>query len=174
MSFDCNFNNRDFLDDDELFTRCGVHGGQTIKPHTNNTIETMCGPNTPLMGSLKMVKKESSEEDKKLYKVPNIVHYTLDCNESKRFDYVNYLSVVSVEKFINPNKIYIHCNCFLNTDWWFNMLEEVKNVYVVRREFPEYIQASKPRWIHDRSDVIKLQTLFRKYYIFEYAILFLS
>ena len=163
MSFPCNYPNREFLEDEELLNRCGIQGDSPpINFHDNSSIETTCGSIKPSKLSQKIRKYGANRDEGMQYKVPNIVHYTIDCHESARFDYINYLSFVSVQKFLAPDKIYVHTNCVLNSTWWQRTVTDVMNVYAVSREFPEYIQTRPARRTRDRSDVIKLQTLYRK------------
>lgn len=171
VSFDCSFPQKDYLEDEELYMRCGVsvggtslqaHAPPTIKPHNNDTIETNCGKPTVLLASMRTRRYIRNLQDEANTQVPNIVHYTIDCSTHTHFTYINYLSFVSVEKFIKPDRIYVHCDCVLNSTWWIRVLEDLANIHVVERHFPEFIQSQHPRWPEHRKHVMKLQTLFRK------------
>jgi hypothetical protein len=90
--------------------------------------------------------------------VPNIVHYVLlDYNQ---IDFVNYLSLKSVFKFQNPDKVMIHCNCDqLEGKYWNklkNSTEEIQNKIIIRKiEKSGYIFGFKFSCVYHESDIAR-------------------
>ena len=90
--------------------------------------------------------------------VPNIVHYvSLGCE--RMFSFANYLSVLSVHKFVDPDRIYFHCDCPPVGLWWERTLLEVPDIYFRKHRRQRTIQGRPPMWIEHETDVIRLQIL---------------
>ena len=93
--------------------------------------------------------------------VPNVVHYiSLRCERLFKFHY--YLSVLSVHRFIKPEKIFFHGDCTPKGKWWNRVLEEIPNIYFRNRTRVKTIQGHAPLWMAHEYDVLRLQVLMGK------------
>ena len=93
--------------------------------------------------------------------VPNVVHYiSLGCQRLFKFHY--YLSVLSVHRFIKPEKIFFHGDCPPKGKWWSRVLEEIPNIYFRNRTRLKTIQGRAPLWVAHETDVLRLQVLMGK------------
>ena len=88
--------------------------------------------------------------------VPNIVHYVTF--GSGEFSFLNFLSVLSVHKFVRPAAIFIHGERPHGT-WWNRSLQDITNLYFVPYAQPQYIQGRKIEMIQHTSDIIRLGIL---------------
>ena len=68
--------------------------------------------------------------DRRKYVVPNVVHYIQFGNKMK-FGFMQYISYVSVHKFIKPGYIFVHGDTLPLSLWWKRTLAEVPNIYHV-------------------------------------------
>ena len=68
--------------------------------------------------------------DRRKYVVPNVVHYIHFSNQS-RFRFMQYISYVSVHKFIKPDYIFVHGDTLPLGLWWNRTLAKVPNIYHV-------------------------------------------
>jgi len=68
--------------------------------------------------------------DRRKYVVPNVVHYIHFGNRLK-FRFMQYISYVSVHKFIKPDYIFVHGATLPLGLWWNRTLAEVPNIYHV-------------------------------------------
>ena len=68
--------------------------------------------------------------DRRKYVVPNVVHYIQFGNKMK-FGFMQYISYVSVHKFIKPDYIFVHGDTLPLSLWWKRTLAEVPNIYHV-------------------------------------------
>ena len=94
-------------------------------------------------------------------KVPKIVHYvTLGCNRT--FTFANYLSVLSVHRFITPGQIFFHGDCTPKGYWWQRTTDKVPNIYFRQWSRTKLIQGKPPRWIEHETDIIRLQVILGK------------
>ena len=96
-------------------------------------------------------------------KVPKIVHYvSLGCNRT--FTFANYLSVLSVHRFIRPGRIYFHGDCTPKGPWWQRTTDTIPNMFFRQRSRIKLIQGKHPKWVQHETDVIRLQVLLGKEY----------
>jgi hypothetical protein len=113
--------------------------------------------------------------------VPNIVHYVLlDYNQ---IDFVHFLSLKSVFKFQNPDKVMIHCNCDrLKGKYWDklkNSTEEIQNKIIIRKiEKSGYIFGFKFSCVYHESDIVRNKVCIQRMdseivLIFRYRYLFI-
>ena len=94
-------------------------------------------------------------------KVPRIIHYvSLSCN--RIFTFSNYLSILSVHRFIKPGRIYFHGDCTPKGPWWERTTDEIPNIYFRERGRTKLIQGKPPMWIEHETDIIRLQVLLGK------------
>ena len=94
-------------------------------------------------------------------KVPKIIHYvSLGCNRT--FSFANYLSVLSVHRFIQPGRIYFHGDCTPKGPWWQRTTYELPNIYFRQWSRIKLIQGKRPKWIEHETDIIRLQVVLRK------------
>ena len=94
-------------------------------------------------------------------KVPKIVHYvSLGCNRT--FTFANYLSVLSVHRFIRPGRIYFHGDCTPKGPWWQKTTDTIPNMYFQQWSRIKLIQGKHPRWVEHETDIIRLQVLLGK------------
>ena len=68
--------------------------------------------------------------DRRKYVVPNVVHYIHFGNKLK-FGFMQYISYVSVHKFIKPDYIFVHGDTLPLGLWWKRTMAEVPNIYHV-------------------------------------------
>lgn len=94
--------------------------------------------------------------------VPNVVHYILF--QRHRITYVHMLSIFSVIKIQNPEKIIIHCDCDhmdLADENWYRVINEVNKtneitVIINKIEKPTVIYGKRLRYVnHHASDVTR-------------------
>lgn len=65
--------------------------------------------------------------------VPNIVHYvSFGIN---KFQFLNYLSFLSVHKFIRPVVIYVHGDALPYGEWWEKTLKEIPGKWLNELNF---------------------------------------
>ena len=94
--------------------------------------------------------------------VPRIAYYVLvseSCREPFFFLFLHYLSVVSVQRFLEPRAIYVLGNCVPVGYWWSRVLSDVRSVRFVHRPRPHITEDGKVKWISHLADVIRLQVL---------------
>ena len=135
------------------------------KPPIYPSVRTRCDVTTP-----KLVSFRSSNSSGANYfqnysndtNIPNVVHYVVFADNGFQFNLLNYLSCVSVSKFIKPRAILIHGNVLPSGYWWKEMLRLVPDVYYVFREKPTSIQGWKLGFIEHASDITRLDVLFSK------------
>jgi len=66
--------------------------------------------------------------DRRKYVVPNVVHY-IHFGNKMIFDFEQYISYLSVHKFIKPDYIFLHGDTLPVGSWWNRTLAEVPNIY---------------------------------------------
>ena len=100
-------------------------------------------------------KRDSSSD---LYRIPNTVHYVWF--GKIEFTFVNYLSLLSVDKFIKPDYIFIHGDSIPGGEWWNRTTSEVPNIYHVEMECPWMApNGQRFKWIQHVSDYIRVKTI---------------
>ena len=98
----------------------------------------------------------------KTFRVPNVVHYVF-LGSDLNFTFVNYLSYRSVERFIKPNQIFVHGDHTPDGKWWNRTVEEVKNIYHVKRTYTRKAPNGQPyRFPAHISDYMRAETLLSK------------
>ena len=103
-------------------------------------------------------KNTSSSSKESTLVVPNIVHYVqLGCG--RIFSFKFYMSVFSVHRFIQPEKIIFHGDCLPTGPWWKRVLQTVPGIYFRYHPRIVTIQGQSPKWVQHETDVIRLQTL---------------
>ena len=86
---------------------------------------------------------DGQENSMQVLRVPNVVHYVflgLDLN----FTFANYLSYRSVNRFIRPDQIFVHGDHTPSGKWWNRTIEEVKNIYYVKRTYSKKAPSGQP------------------------------
>jgi len=95
-------------------------------------------------------------------KVPNVVHYVV-LGSDLTFTFINYLSYRSVDRFIRPDQIFVHGDHTPSGKWWNRTIDEVKNIYHVKRKYsdkaPNGIPFKFPAHI---SDYVRAEILLSK------------
>ena len=125
-----------------VFTKCGAGHGVLI---------------SKVPSAIEPRLTERYDIDNTDYPVPNIVHYiSLGTWE---FQFLNYISFLSVHKFIQPWAIYVHGEKLPTGKWWNRTLYEVPNIYQVARKKPNRIQGKIVGWLEHSTDVLRLQTI---------------
>ena len=99
-----------------------------------------------------------SESDN-YYVVPNVVHY-IHFGKTLKFEFVNYLNVLGVHKFMKPNYIIFHGDAAITGKWWNRTVTEVPNLYRVWHHKPIHIHTRKIDFIEHTSDITRLQILY--------------
>lgn len=92
--------------------------------------------------------------------VPNIVHF-VRFGENFTFGFVDYISMISVQRFIKPGLIFIWGD-FLpkeNSIWWMRTLRDVANLYYVYVESFTSIYGKPVLEIIHVSDVVRIKVL---------------
>ena len=69
------------------------------------------------------------------------------------------MSVFSVHRFIQPEKIIFHGDCPPSGPWWETVLRTVPDIYFRHHTRVGTIQGERPTWVQHESDVIRLQVL---------------
>ena len=92
------------------------------------------------------------------YKVPNVVHY-IRFGKAMPFDMQQYLSYLSVQKFIQPQYIFVHGDALPRGEWWTRTLTEVSNIVHVPRKKPTTIFNQDIGYIEHAADFARLQIL---------------
>src|SRR6218665_120048 len=97
--------------------------------------------------------------------VPNVVHY-IAFGTDLNFTFVNYLSYLSVERFIQPEYIFLHGDSIPNGPWWNLTLHNVRNIYHVKRKFSQRSPNGKVfKYPAHISDYLRTEIMLRKYFI---------
>src|SRR6218665_3809803 len=103
--------------------------------------------------------KENSMQN---VRVPNVVHYVF-LGSDLTFTFNNYLSYRSVDRFIRPDQIFVHVDHTPSGKWWNRTIDEVKNIYHVKRKYsdkaPNGIPFKFPAHI---SDYVRAEILLSK------------
>ena len=107
-------------------------------------------------------RKGGKVEDEETTLVPRIAYYVLvseSCREPFFFQFLHYLSVVSVQRFLRPGAIYVLGNCVPVGYWWSRVVSDVRSVRFVHRPRPHITPDGQVKWISHLADVIRLQVL---------------
>ena len=166
---DCVDPTRSYLTDPLVLSSCGVIGSKRIGEQVEVTQHQLkkkpgrCKKDKDILLSFHLdppnLEITSSQESALV--VPNIVHYIhLGCEKNFSFQY--YMSVFSVHRFIQPDRIFFHGNCLPTGPWWIRILQIVPNIFFRYRTRVETIQGRKPMWVQHETDVIRLQILMGK------------
>ena len=117
-----------------------------------------CGIQPKLLSKL-VIRKDSTERNQ--YKVPNVVHY-IRFGKTMGFDMQQYLSYLSVHKFIKPQYIFVHGDALPSGEWWTRTLKEVSNIFHVPRKKPTTIYNQEIGYIEHTADIARLHILIGK------------
>ncbi len=90
--------------------------------------------------------------------VPNVVHYVW-FGPPLQMNFLNFLSLLSVHKFLKPWYIFIHGENAPTGPWWQKAITDIPNIYVVFRSKPATINGKVPRHIEHCADVARLEIL---------------
>ena len=99
--------------------------------------------------------RENSESDN--YVVPNVVHY-IHFGKTLEFEFINYLNVLGVHKFMKPNYIIFHGDAGITGEWWNRTVTEVPNLYQVWHRKPTEIHGYG--YLQHAADITRFQTLY--------------
>lgn len=108
--------------------------------------------------------EESSNETTSVrFLVPNVVHYII-FGKDLQFTFTNYLSYLSVERFIQPDKIFVHGDNIPSGQWWNLTIQNVRNIYHVNRTYSRRAPNGMPfKYAAHISDYLRTEILLRKY-----------
>jgi hypothetical protein len=155
-SFDLQSTKDTIFTDMELWRRCGINitiNYKEAEPFNVPAIRTKCHIVNPILLSDRLV----SRVIRPGFMVPNIVHYVLF--GSGLFTFLNYISFKSANKFIRPQFIFVHGDGIQQGQWWNRTIEEIPNIYFIRRPHILTIQNRKPFSYAHQADIIRLQVL---------------
>ena len=148
------------LKDRQQWKECGINGTSPAtngsRPPNEPRIRTQCG----WQDAIPISKRVETRADGDRFLVPNIVHYILYGNE--KFTFLHYLSFKSADRFIRPRFLFVHGDYDIAADhgyWWRRMLDDVANVYYVRRPSVRSIQGRKPRSVEHAADILRLHII---------------
>lgn len=93
--------------------------------------------------------------------IPNIVHFIHFTNENSRpFNYVNYLSVKSANDIQQPAYIFVYCNKEPRNNPYWDKMKKLSRVLVVMMDAPDhYEDVSLRKYPQYQADVVRLQRL---------------
>lgn len=93
--------------------------------------------------------------------VPNIVHFIYFLNENSRpFNYVNYLAVKSANDIQKPAYIFVYCNKEPKNNQYWNAMRKLERVMVVLMDAPDQFEGVSLRGHPQyQADVVRLQRL---------------
>ncbi len=104
-----------------------------------------------------------------VYKHPNIVHYVKLSNKNSKneLSFQEFLSIVSVDKFYEPDEIVIHCNNQVITGPYWEKLQKLNLKTPIHLRHTERIKSigkddSKPWFITHEADFIKVDTCYKE------------
>lgn len=147
------------LKDKQQWEECGINqttATSRSQPIHEPRIRTQCG----WVEAILISKQAEIRTDNDRYLVPNIVHYILYGDEM--FTFLHYLSFKSSDRFIRPKYLFVHGDYDIGADhgyWWRKMLDDVPNVYYVRRPNVKSIQGRKPRSVEHAADIVRLHII---------------
>lgn len=94
--------------------------------------------------------------------VPRVVHYVF-LGSDLEFTLVNYLSILSVERFVKPAQVLVHGDTAPGGRWWDRALRDVKNLYHVKRAYMDTAPNERPlKYMAHASDYIRADILMRE------------
>lgn len=94
--------------------------------------------------------------------VPNVVHYII-FGTDQNFTFTHYLSFLSVERFIQPEKIFVHGDNIPSGHWWNLTIYNVRNIYHVKRTYSRTAPNGKAfKFAAHVSDYLRTEILLRK------------
>ena len=99
--------------------------------------------------------------DRRKYVVPNVVHY-IHFGNRLRFRFMQYISYVSVHKFIKPDYIFVHGDTLPRNLWWKRTLAEVPNIYHVFVKGAKGVNGKKFFHPTQHSNLLRLYILLGK------------
>ena len=120
-------------------------------------IFSSCGGNSPVLLSKYNVTPDSLNRTDR-YLVPNVVHYVW-FGDPLEISFLNYLSLLSVHKFLKADYTFIHGNSIPTGQWWTKVINSIPNIYHVKRTQPEQIHGKKIVHTEHCADVARLEIL---------------
>jgi hypothetical protein len=96
------------------------------------------------------------------FAIPNVVHYVWFSLEKSgyEFKFLYYVGFVGVQRFIEPDAIFVHGNSMPTGRWWNRTVSEVSNVFFVKT--PELLRAPSGqsfKWIQHAADFHRLKVI---------------
>lgn len=108
------------------------------------------------------VKVSMSKSTSLTFLVPNVVHYII-FGTDQNFTFTHYLSFLSVERFIQPEQIFVHGDKIPSGHWWNLTLYHVRNIYHVKRTYSRTAPNGKAfKFAAHVSDYLRTEILLRK------------
>jgi len=102
-------------------------------------------------------RKGLSESD---FKVPNVVHYVWLGSDLK-FTFIQYLSFLSVHRYIVPIYIFVYGESGPTGYWWNRTVHDVDNIFYVPRIAPTHAPSGKKfRFKAHASDLLRTQVIY--------------
>lgn len=91
--------------------------------------------------------------------VPNVVHYVW-LSDDLTFSFINYLSFKSVDRFIQPQFLYVYGEVVPTGPWWYRAISEIGNMYHVRVDAPEFApNGQRFKYMAHKSDFLRFNLL---------------
>ncbi|KAK7103397.1 hypothetical protein V1264_018302 [Littorina saxatilis] len=134
-----------------------LHLNDWKKPNDEETKEMIVDERIKGEGDFKVKQKVKVRDV-----VPRIGYYVLvseSCKEPFFFQFLHYLSMLSVQRFLRPRAIYVLGNCVPIGYWWSRVVNDVRAVRFVHRPRPLITKDGQVKWISHLADVIRLQVL---------------
>lgn len=155
-----------YLQDPAVLQACGANNNirssgfehSQLKTFGYSIAKTECKkPKAVLLSK----KKKTSKSNRTVGgMVPNVVHYVnFGGAVNIAFEFVHHLSILSVHKFVKPERIYFHGDAVPTGEWWEKALRDVDNVYYQHWPRLKTIQGSSIEYPHHESDIIRLLVL---------------
>ena len=107
---------------------------------------------------------KSAESDRRQYVVPNVVYY-INFGDGLKFTLLQYISYVSVHKFIKPDYIFLYGNKLPKGDWWKQTLADVPNIYHVHVDNAKEVYGRKFHYPTQYSNLLRLRLLMGEIYL---------
>lgn len=91
--------------------------------------------------------------------VPNLVHFINF--DSKDLSFIQVISIKAVHINHNPDKIYIHCNCFSLRGKYWDMVKNISVIEILYIEKPTHIFGKPLSSVYHSSDIARMQILMK-------------
>jgi len=94
------------------------------------------------------------------FKVPNVVHYVWLGSDLK-FTFIQYLSFLSVHRYIVPSYIFVYGETGPTGYWWNRTVHDVDNIFHVERIAQTHAPSGKTfRFKAHESDLLRTQVIY--------------